>query len=222
MKKIMTIDTLKTTLSVLCTVSFLSGCLATQEVKVDTAPPTKSSIENIINEEQGLIAGEPLQSRIQVQSVAQLQSGEKPQSNVQRQSKEQLQLMYTNYLKKEGYFPKIDSDGDVNFKKEGDVYFIDVRSQQEDPQYFRIVHPLFWSIDNEIERQEVLAVADRVNSSVKVVKIYTVKDDTWASVSIFVSNREDFKDSFPRLMSALTTGVKRFVQNMRKIRKQKI
>jgi hypothetical protein len=220
MKKRMTTHTLKTTLSILCTVSFLSGCLATQEVKVDAEP---SSMERITNGAQPLLtSGEPLPSRIQVQSVTPVQPREKRQSNTQLQSKEELQLMYMLYLKREGYLPKMDSDGDIIFKKEGYTYFIDVRAQADDPQYFRIVRPNFWSIENDIERLEVLVAADYVNSSLKVVKVYTRKDNTWATADIFISNQEDFKDIFSRLMSVISLGIERFATKMREIRKQKI
>jgi hypothetical protein len=218
MKKRMTTHTLKTTLSILCTVSFLNGCLATQEVKVDAEP---SSMERITNGAQALLtSGEPLPSRIQVQSVTQLQPREKRESNTQ--SKEELQLMYMIYLKREGYLPEMDSDGDIRFKKEGHIYLIDVRAQADDPQYLRIIFPNFWSIDNDIERLEVLAAADYVNSTLKVVKVYTVKNNTWAVIEIFISNQEDFKDIFSRIMSVLSGGVERFATKMREIRKQKI
>ncbi|MEK8016873.1 MAG: hypothetical protein VSS75_008390 [Candidatus Parabeggiatoa sp.] len=217
MKKRMTIHTLKTTLSIFCTVSFLSGCLATQEVKVDAEP---SSVTN--GAQPLLTSGESLPSRIRVQSVTQLQPREKRESNTQLQSKEQLQLMYMLYLKREGYLPEIDSDGDIKFKKEGYTYLIDVRAQADDPQYFRIIRPNLWSIDNDIERLEVLVAADYVNSDIKVVKLYTVKDHVWATVEIFISNQEDFKTIFSRLMSVLSGGVENFATKMREIRKEKI
>ncbi|GEM_PF-930414 len=218
----LTTRTLKTTLSMLCTASFLSGCLATQQVKLDDGP-NKPSRERLTNAEQPLLTnGEPVPSRLPIQPVTQHRPREKPQSNTQRQSLEQLQLMYINYLKREGYLPKIDSDGDIIFKKEGRVYFIAVRAQQKDPNYFRIVRPFFWSIDNETERQAVLAAADHVNSTIKVVKVYTVKDDAWASVEIFVSNREYFKDIFPRLMSVLSGGVRAFAKKMKEVRRTDI
>jgi hypothetical protein len=144
------------------------------------------------------------------------------QSEDNDSSMEQLQSMYLDYLKREGYFPEIDSDGDVRFKKEGIAYFIDVRSQQKDSEYFRIILAGFWSIDNEAERLMVLNTADQVNSTVKVMKIYTVEDHTWAAVEIFVPKPEDFKKIFPRLMSVLSGGVELFAQTMRELRNQKI
>ena len=207
--------TLKIILGILCTVSFLSGCIATQEVKVND-DPNKSSKEGLPNGEI------PPPSRPQFQPVTQLQARKTRQSNTQDQSKDQLQLMYMDYLKKEGYFPKTDSDGDIIFKKEGKLYFIDIRAQQSDPRYFRIVHPSFWSIDNEIERRNVLEVADHINSTRKVMKVYTVEDNTWASIGIFVSNQEDFKVHFSRIMSNLSGGIELFIKEIREVRKQRI
>lgn len=214
MKGIMTTRTLKTTLSILCSVSLLSGCVATPEVSVDT-PPNKPQMER-------LSSGEQFQSPIPVQPAVQRISGEKTQSNTPDPSMQQLQLMYLNYLKKEGYLPEIDSDGDVLFKKEGKSYFIDVEAQLEDPNYFRIILPNFWSIENDIERLEVLVAADQVNSTIKIIKVYTVKDNTWASAQIFISNREDFQEFFPRLMSILSGGVELFANKMREIRSKQI
>jgi hypothetical protein len=149
-------------------------------------------------------------------------SGEKAQSNTADPSMQQLQLMYLKYLKKEGYLPEIDSDGDVLFKKEGNSYFIDVRGQQKDPSYFRIILPGIFRIDNKTERLMVLIAADHVNSTVKVVKFYTVENHTWAAVEIFISKTEDFKDIFPRLMSTLSGGLELFAKKMKELRSQKI
>lgn len=224
-KRKMTTHTLKTTLSILCIASFLNGCLATQEVKevkVDNAP-NQHTRKRLTNGEQPLNNAERLPSRmVQFQSVTQAQPTEKRQSTTPPQFKEQLQLMYLNYLKKEGYVPELDSDGDVKFKKEGYGYFIDISAQERDPHYLRIIFPNFWSIDNDLERLEVLAAADYVNSDIKVVKLYTVKDNVWATVEIFLANKQDFKEIFPRLMSVLSGGIESFAKKMKQIRKQTI
>jgi hypothetical protein len=74
---------LKTTLSILCTVSFLSGCIATQKVKIDDG--NKSSREVIKNVE-------PLPPR------AQLTSRESPSLRKKRQSNTQLQEQNAIFL----------------------------------------------------------------------------------------------------------------------------
>lgn len=128
-------------------------------------------------------------------------------------AKAELQRMYSDYLTEEGYKPSIDEDGDVVFKREGRSYFISVSEQ--DPEYFRVVLPNFWSIENEEERAKVLAAASWSNYRSKVSKVYTVKDNTWASVELFVKDPKDFKKVFARSMSALTNGAETFTKQMR-------
>lgn len=128
-------------------------------------------------------------------------------------SKTELQRMYTDYLTEEGYKPSIDEDGDVVFKREGRSYFISV--SENDPEYFRVVLPNFWSIESEEERAKVLAAASWSNYRSKVSKVYTVKDNTWASVELFVKDPKDFKKLFARSMSALSNGAETFTKKMR-------
>jgi len=127
--------------------------------------------------------------------------------------KQELQRMYIDFLAQEGYRASTDDDGDVTFKKEGGNYFISV--MEDDKQFFRIVFPNFWTIESEQERTKVKIAADAANGSSKVVKIFTVRDDTWAAVEIFVADPADFKKVFTRAMSALDYGVQNFVGRMK-------
>lgn len=128
-------------------------------------------------------------------------------------SKAELQSLYMEFLTEEGYKPEIDSDGDVQFKHEGRNYFIQV--DENDLEFFRLVFPNFWEIESEEERVQVLAAADVSNAKSKVSKVFTVRDNTWASIEIFVSKPELFKGVFKRSMSALQNGVANFVNKMK-------
>ena len=125
----------------------------------------------------------------------------------------ELQRLYQTYLADEGYRPSIDADGDVRFKREGNNYFIAV--SDDDPEFFTVVLPNIWPIDDDAERTRVLAAADASNAKSKVSKVYTVKDDVWVSVELFVKRPEDFKGVFERAMSALDNGTDNFVSKMR-------
>jgi hypothetical protein len=128
-------------------------------------------------------------------------------------SKAQLQRLYTDYLSEEGYRPEVDSDGDVRFKREGRLYFIGV--SEEDPEFFRVVLANIWPIESEKERAQVLVAADESNAKSKVAKVYTVRDNVWVCVELFVARPEDFKGVFRRAMSALDNGVAIFVEKMK-------
>lgn len=121
--------------------------------------------------------------------------------------------MYEDYLQNEGYNPHVDSDGDVQFKKEGRTYFIGI--DERDDVFFRVVFPNFWPIESEDERARVLVACDYSNALSKVAKVYIVRDNVWASIELFFGNPDQFKAIFERSMRALQNGVANFVQKMR-------
>lgn len=127
-----------------------------------------------------------------------------------------LQKMYIDFLTAEGYKPTIDADGDIVFSKGAMTYFIAVR--QDDPEYFSIVMPNFWEIESQQEYLQVLVAADSANAKSKVAKVYTLKNNTWAAVEIFVSKPEDFKVIFPRSLKAINEAIENFVAKMRELR----
>ncbi len=131
----------------------------------------------------------------------------------EKMTKEQLQKMYLDYLKEEGYVPRLDEDGDVQFKSEGSTYFIQINV--DDSEFFRIGFPNFWKIENVEERQKVLVAADHANRATKVAKVYVMKDNVWGSIELFLATPQDFKSVFRRSMSALKTVVDTFVKKMR-------
>lgn len=54
-------------------------------------------------------------------------------------SKKRLQDLYVTYLKKEGYGPAVDRDGEVGFEWEDHPLFVAV--SEDDPLFFRLVLP---------------------------------------------------------------------------------
>jgi hypothetical protein len=133
-------------------------------------------------------------------------------------TKKELQQLYSEYLREEGYKPEIDGDGDVVFKREGRVYFIAV--SEKDPEFFRVVLANIWPIESEEERSQVLIAADLSNAKSKVAKVFTVKDDVWVSVELFLSSPADFKGVFNRSMSGIDYGTNEFVSAMREFREE--
>jgi hypothetical protein len=121
--------------------------------------------------------------------------------------------MYAEYLREEGYKPTIDGENVVRFKEEGRIYCILVDAQ--DPQFFRIIFPNFWEIRGQEQRMKVLAAADAATGKTKVAKVFTVDNDVWASIEIFLPSPEQFRSIFPRSMGALKAAVGHFVAKMR-------
>ncbi len=126
--------------------------------------------------------------------------------------KKQRAKMYHDFLQKEGYSPTIDSDGDVIFKSEGRTYAILIDERDED--FFRIVFPNFWPIENSQERQKVEQAALQATAETKVAKVFPVRENVWASIEMFCSPPEVFKAVFARSMSALRAAVGTFAEKM--------
>lgn len=113
-----------------------------------------------------------------------------------------------NYLQKEGYTPQLDDDGDIVFKCEGGTYCVILEDRDDD--FYRICYPSFWSIDSEAERAAVTRAADAASAKTKVAKVFTVRDNTWASIELFLDSPSTFTSVFKRSLSALQTSVRNF------------
>lgn len=121
--------------------------------------------------------------------------------------------MYFEFLKEDGYLPRYDNDGDIVFKVEGLSYLL--FASEDDEEYFRLALPFFWKIESSEERQRVLAAASRVNAEIKVVKVYPVEDNVWASVELLFNPADGFKPVFNRALRVLRAGVDHFSELMR-------
>lgn len=128
-------------------------------------------------------------------------------------SKKYLQQLYVNFLTEEGYRPEIDSDGDVRFKHDGKILFIGV--SESDANFFRIVLPNIWKIENDTERRKVLAAVDYSNAKSKVSKAYILNNNVWVAIEMFVGDPEGFTTMFTRCLAALMNGKDNFVVKMR-------
>ena len=50
-----------------------------------------------------------------------------------------------SFLKTEGFQPSIDSDGDIKFKRQGDVYYVIVSDSDSNPMYLRLIKQFDYS-----------------------------------------------------------------------------
>ena len=85
---------------------------------------------------------------------------------------------------------------------------------ENDEQFYRLVVPNFWTIESDEERERVIRAAMQASAKTKVAKIFPVKDDTWASVELFLSGPEEFGGVFARSLSALQSAVRTFRESI--------
>jgi hypothetical protein len=131
-------------------------------------------------------------------------------------TKDQMQRMYVSYLKQEGYVPSVDEDGDVQFKIEGGTYYIIIN--EDDQQYFRILFPNMWSIDDNDEFMKVVLVAMNVTGSSKLARVYVTANgkNTNIEASTLLKEPKEFKVHFARMLRAIAYAKNEFVMGMRK------
>jgi hypothetical protein len=120
--------------------------------------------------------------------------------------------MYSEYLREEGYVPRVDDDGDVVFKKEGGTYIL--FADEEDKTYFRLVFPAFWEIESEDEDERARQAINELNADLKVIKLYVVRNNVWAGVEMFIDPIESFRATFPRSIRLLANAVNKFREKM--------
>ena len=118
-------------------------------------------------------------------------------------------------LEKMGYKPEIDDDGDVTLRYQLKRLFVLLGDENE--QYTSVLLPQFYEMD-EGEERLVLAVCNKMNRELKMVKLYI--DQTFKNVSavceFFFTDENSLQQSLSRSLDLL--GVVRSV--FRKNRKE--
>lgn len=111
-----------------------------------------------------------------------------------------------SYLRNEGFAPKIDEDGDVAFKKEGDSYWIHIDDGDDDSFYVEFHGPSL-SLEDANKGLAMLA-CNHVNLNKKCVKAIMNKAKTSIifTVEMFCESASDFTSVFYRCVRALDSG----------------
>ncbi|MBB6097102.1 hypothetical protein HNR42_000516 [Deinobacterium chartae] len=124
---------------------------------------------------------------------------------------------YAEHLEALGYQPRVDSDGDVVFEVEGGHYLLLIDAA--DPDYFNLVYPNFWRLEDAAERRCALRAASRTCAHVKVAKVYLSRrgDDVNAATEMYLSSPVDFPQVFERALSAVRAAVYHFARVMREL-----
>jgi hypothetical protein len=125
----------------------------------------------------------------------------------------QRQQVFMHHIKSEGFVPEIDKDGDIVFKIEGGTYYIVLH--ENDPEFFQMIFPSFWEIENDAERLKALDAANHSNAKSKVSKVMVLGDNVFASIEILLTDPSDFETVFGRCVGLLRNGVNNFKAKMR-------
>lgn len=135
-------------------------------------------------------------------------------------SKEQVELFKSKLvdrLAEEGFRPKVNDYGDIEFKVEGRCHFIDFDSN--DPAYVRLLLPNFWSIDNATERHAAFEAASKASSRCKGVKVFVEGDsNVWASVEFLIPDPAlPTVEMLERYLQMIEAGTREFKARIREL-----
>ncbi len=111
-------------------------------------------------------------------------------------------------LEEKGYNPQKVGDDMIEFKTD-DGYYV-IFNDLKDELYFRLSYPTFFEIKTDKDRALVQKVCDFVNRGTKVAKIYTVENNVWGNIEIFLPTPDSIKLIFFRCLSALQYAVNAF------------
>ncbi|UQN08797.1 hypothetical protein [Deinococcus sp. QL22] len=117
------------------------------------------------------------------------------------------------FLSEEGFRPKMDDDGDVHFRCEGNAYY--VAAQSGEAQYFQLVFLPFWPIEDAAERVRVHEAAAHVHNHLKVGRILVLEDNVMADVAAYFPEDQTWQGVFYRHLGGLQAVVRSFREHMR-------
>ena len=105
-----------------------------------------------------------------------------------------------SFLKSEGYQPSIDSDGDIKFKRQGDVYFISVSDKDSEPYYVRLTK--YYTYGERLNKTKISMAAPEINKY-KMVKLLPNENSFCLDAQLFVNSASAFTSIFDRIMQVI-------------------
>jgi hypothetical protein len=87
---------------------------------------------------------------------------------------------------------------------------------EDDLEYFRIGYSANYDLDYDYEERQFPIALDYANRMTKVAKAYSVEDGGRFVIAaeIFIPTPEDFKAVFSRMMSAMNSARRYFLEKM--------
>lgn len=121
-----------------------------------------------------------------------------------------LAAAYFDHLKNEGYVPNRDGNL-IRFKREGMNYVI--VADPNDPTYFRLILPNFWSASDDAQRREAYEAMAKTSSNCKVAKLFISDEGAVSStVEIFSPDLDSTIKVMDRCISATISAARNFVE----------
>jgi hypothetical protein len=121
--------------------------------------------------------------------------------------------MVLDFLRKQGFCPEVDSDnGNIMFKYQmGGFLFV---NNDEDEEFFQLIMPAICDV-TEDNREMMLEIANKVNTSIKVVKVAVLGDEVWLFFESILDNSPEVGGIIARGLGILQNARQEFYKHMR-------
>ena len=106
------------------------------------------------------------------------------------------------FLKEEGYMPELNTNGNIQFKKEGDKYFISIDKRDTSPMYLTVGLSYIYNDTYSVDK---VSKALKELNAYKAVKVVCFEDSYAYHAEMYLVNAEHFKYTFYKLMDQLST-----------------
>lgn len=123
--------------------------------------------------------------------------------------------LYSEFLRREGYVPENEANGDVRFKAQGETYV--VTAAEDDPNYFKLSYFHRWSPEQTDVSWRLI---NALNAHLKVVKIAALQDVLCITTETFLKSPEDFSDLFPRCLNLIQVAKANLASGLQQIAAQ--
>ena len=130
-------------------------------------------------------------------------------------NKEQMaiRLDVVKYLSKEGFQPKIDTDGDVKFVKDDRTYYTIIDENWNDPYLITLYIEYPYQDTGNFTKKNIESCISTVAQH-KVVKLYCFNNSYTFRADIFCKDAEVFSNSFYRLMDEFESARRSVVSTL--------
>lgn len=113
-----------------------------------------------------------------------------------------------NFLKEEGFMPELDSDGDISFKSEGQLYNLYISKTDKNPMYVVLSKSYNNPDDYSVE---TIVMATKELNLYKGVKVICFDDSFSVRAEMYVREPEPVKAAFYKLMEMIDSVVSDFL-----------
>lgn len=131
------------------------------------------------------------------------------QSKTLSSSQLTLRNSIQSYLKSEGFQPMIDDDGDIKFKRQGDIYFVSVSATDENPMFAKLSK--YINYNDDITRTKLILFNSE--HDYKMCKIFPAEKYFVIKSEMYLTTSSSFTNIFYKILEVID-GVEEAIKKM--------